>query len=123
MNLNNYNEQDAIDLSTKLLELTRKDIPSLTMSEFHEISEILQRLDDSYEENIFYKIGTAKYTPYFLEKFKNDELDVFKPVLDQLQISPETSNESSESLFYEIIYNFVSLFSNQDMQKKKRNNP
>ena len=123
MNPNNYNEQDAIDLSTKLLELTRKDIPSLTMSEFHEISEILQRLDDSYEENIFYKIGTAKYTPYFLEKFKNDELDVFKPVLDQLQISPETSNESSESLFYEIIYNFVSLFSNQDMQKKKETTP
>lgn len=53
MNRNNYNEQDAIDLLTKLLELTRKDISSLTMSEFHEISEILQRLDDSYEENIF----------------------------------------------------------------------
>lgn len=97
MKKNNYNEDLEKDLLKKMVKLAMQSSQNKTMSmsEIHEISETLQILDDSYQENPFYKIDSAKYIPYFLEKFNDDELNF---VLDTLELSRNSIKLADHSL-------------------------
>lgn len=97
MKKNNYNEDLEKDLLKKMVKLAIQSSQNKTMSmtEIHEISKTLQILDDSYQENPFYKIDSAKYIPYFLEKFNDDELNF---VLDILELSRNSIKLADPSL-------------------------
>lgn len=109
MKKNNYNEDLDVSILMKLGKLADpcSKNKTTTMSEIHEISEKLQILDDSYQENPFYKIDSAKYIPYFLEKFNDDELNY---VLDTLELSRNSLKLADHSLLgiveaFSTIYN------------------